>query len=36
MTGATRATRIRVRVKDITEVVWDAIQAGDEHYGLAA
>nr|NIV30494.1 4Fe-4S dicluster domain-containing protein [Anaerolineae bacterium] len=34
MTGATRATRTRVRIKDITEVVWDAIQAGEEHYGL--
>jgi Fe-S oxidoreductase len=36
MTGATRATKTRVRVKDITEVVWDAIQAGEEHYGLKA
>jgi hypothetical protein len=36
MTGAVRATRTRVRVKDVTEVVWDAIQTADEHYGLAA
>ena len=36
MTGAARASKTRVRVKDITEVVWDAIQAAEEHYGLAA
>jgi glycine cleavage system H lipoate-binding protein/Fe-S oxidoreductase/FAD/FMN-containing dehydrogenase len=36
MTGAARATKTRVRVKDITEVVWEAIQAADEHYGLVA
>jgi heterodisulfide reductase subunit D len=36
MSGAVRATRTRVRVKDITEVVWDAIQTADEYYGLAA
>lgn len=36
MTGAARAAKTRVRVKDITEVVWDAIQAADEHYGLVA
>ncbi|MFQ6102322.1 MAG: heterodisulfide reductase-related iron-sulfur binding cluster [Anaerolineae bacterium] len=35
MTGAARASKTRVRVKDITEVVWDAIQAAEEHYGLA-
>jgi Fe-S oxidoreductase len=36
MTGAARATKTRVRVKDITEVVWEAIQTADKHYGLAA
>jgi Fe-S oxidoreductase len=36
MTGAARSTKTRVRVKDITEVVWEAIQTADKHYGLAA
>lgn len=36
MTATARATRTRVRVKDITEVVWEAIQGAEEHYGLAA
>ncbi|MGD1995631.1 MAG: FAD-binding protein [Anaerolineae bacterium] len=31
MTAAARSTRTRVRVKDITEVVWDAIQAAEAH-----
>ncbi len=36
MTGAARSTKSRVRVKDVTEVVWDAILAAEEHYGLTA
>ncbi len=36
ITGAARATKTRVRVKDITEIVWEAIQAADGHPGLAA
>ncbi|MGD2143420.1 MAG: heterodisulfide reductase-related iron-sulfur binding cluster, partial [Anaerolineae bacterium] len=36
MTAAAQATRTRVRVKDITEAVWDAIQGGDELYGVTA
>jgi Fe-S oxidoreductase len=36
MTGAARATKTRVRIKDITEVVWDAIQDAEERYGVTA
>jgi len=34
MTGAARAIRTRVRIKDITELVWDAIQAAEGHHGM--